>query len=700
MADALHIDVETRSTVDLRKTGAYVYFDDDTTDLWCAAYAFGDGPVDLWVPGEPVPAKIVDHIKHGRLLYAHNAAFERLCFEKKLCPKHGWPVPAIEQWRCTMAMCYALALPGNLEDACTVTRTPVQKDIVGARTMKQMAKPRKPRKDEPSNALLWWDTPEKLKTLYAYCRTDVEAERALHKRLKALSEFEQQIWFIDQKINDRGVKVDTGLAHAALAIVDEARERLDREMRDITDGEVASTSAVNQIKAFLRDVEGLDFGESLAKDQIAELLVRDDLSDRARRVLELRQQGSKTSVSKIDALLNGMQADGRSRGLLQYHAASTGRWGGRRFQPQNIKRPEFKGTDTVVTMVRTGNIDLVEAVYGDCLKAIGDTLRGMVCAEDGHRLIAADYSNVEGRVLAWLAGEDWKINAFREFDAGIGPDLYKLAYGRAFDIPASEVDKEQRQVGKVMELALGYQGGVGAFETMAAGYGVRIGDQYDFLVANAPDEVLSQVDKAWLSRGKSSGIKHETWVSAEIVKVLWRNSHPATRRFWFDMEKTAIAAVQNKESSFRVGRLRFFVKGSFLFMELPSARHLAYAFPKIDKLETPWRDADGNLAFKDALYFKGIDSLTGKWGALTTYGGKLVENACQAVARDLLAEALVRFEDAGYPTILTVHDEAMCEMPDGVGSVEEYEQIMSGLPKWADGLPLVAEGYEAERYRK
>jgi DNA polymerase bacteriophage-type len=696
---SLHLDCETRSPVNLKTTGAYVYFDHPDTDLWCLAYAFDDEPVQLWTPGEPCPEDIAEHINNKGRLVAHNASFERLAFIKILGPRYGWPVPKLTQWYCTMAVALAQALPAGLENACTVTQTAIQKDAKGGRVMKQMSKPRRPRKGEPADALLWWDDAARLQTLYDYCMTDVEAERLLEKRLRPLSDFEQRIWWLDQEINDRGVAVDIELCEAALRIVDEQRERLDREMRQITNGEVAGTGAVNQIKAFLKDIEDLDVGESLAKDTVVELLIRDDISPRARRVLELRQEGSKTSVAKIDALLNGTQSDGRSRGLLQYHAASTGRWGGRRFQPQNIKRPVIEDVNSAIEIVRTGSLDLVEAMYGNALGVVGDCLRGMVIAPKGRKLLAADYSNIEGRVLAWLAGEQWKLEAFQLFDQGKGPDLYKLAYAKAFGLDPDDVDKGQRQVGKVMELALGYQGGPGAFQAMAVGYGVKVGDQWDELKAAASDRVLDRVKDGWESRGKSSGMDGRTWCAAELLKTLWRDAHPCSVGFWHEMEKAAIAAVKHG-GEYEVGKIRFRKEGSFLFMELPSGRELAYAFPKIDKLATPWRDENDEIVYKDTLYFKGTDSVTRQWKVQTTYGGSLVENACQAVARDVLADALIALDAYGYQTVLTVHDEIVAESSERSGTAEHFSELMTVLPDWADGLPLVAEGYEDRRYRK
>jgi DNA polymerase len=699
---SLHIDFETRSPVNLKKTGAYVYFDHPDTDLWCAAYAFDDEPVQLWVPGEPCPSDVREHVVSGGRLVAHNASFERLAFSKILGPRYGWPVPKLRQWYCTMAMALAQALPAGLEDACAVTQTAVQKDEKGSRVMKQMAKPRRPRKDEPADKLLWWDDAARLNTLYEYCKTDVEAERLLEKRLRPLSDFEQHIWWLDQEINDRGVAVDVELCNAALKIVDEQRERLDREMRDITNGEIAGTGAVNQIKAYLRDFENLDVGESLAKDTVVELLIRADLSANARRILELRQEGSKTSVAKIDALLNGTQADGRSRGLLQYHAASTGRWGGRRFQPQNIKRPQIDDVNTAIDIVRTGNLDLVESLYGNALGVVGDCLRGMVIAPSGRKLLAADYSNIEGRVAAWLAGEQWKIDAFKAQDDGTGPEIYLLTASEITGIPLSKLNKkspERQGFGKVPELGLQYQGGVGAFLTMAKTYGVQIATYYDFVTSTVSKDVLTLVEKGWNSRGKSSGVDLQSWWTAEAIKVRWRGRHPAMVAFWREMEDAAIATVTTGEEH-EVGKIRFYKKGSFLFMELPSGRPLAYAFPEIDKMATPWRNEDDEIVYKDTLFFKGTDSVTRQWCVQTTYGGKLVENACQAVARDVMAQALIGLDAWGYETVLTVHDEIVAESTERVGTAEHFSELMTVLPDWADGLPLVAEGFEDRRYRK
>jgi DNA polymerase len=371
------------------------------------------------------------------------------------------------------------------------------------------------------------------------------------------------------------------------------------------------------------------------------------------------------SVAKSEALLRGMSADGRARGLLQFHAAGTGRWAGRRFQPQNLKRPQIEDTDTAISILMAGDADLVEALYGEPLSVVGDCIRGMVAAPPGKKIVAADYANIEGRVLAWLAGESWKLDAFRAYDAGTGPDLYKVAYGRAFGIAPKDVSKPQRQIGKVMELALGYQGGVGAFQTMAVNYGVRL-----------PDEEV------------------------EGLRDGWRSAHSAIKAFWWDLERAAIEAVENPGMTTAVRDIRFKVAGSFLFMRLPSGRFLAYAYPEIQPKTMPWKDDRGEPVVKESLSYMGVNSYTRKWERCFAYGGLLAENATQAVARDILADAMPRLEVADYPIILTVHDEIVCEVASGFGSVEEMVSIMTTLPAWADGCPITAEGWEGARYRK
>lgn len=725
----LHIDFETRSAADLKKTGAYAYAADPTTDVWCVAYAFDDEPIQVWTPGRPLPGDVLDHVLAGGALVAHNANFERVIWRYILAPRYGFPEPDVTQWRCTMTQAYALALPGSLDSAAAAAGLDIGKDMTGRRLMLQMARPRKVTDDvtvigaewramgalaaqyrDAGDAeqaercamraanlrarfeagVTWWDDPEKLARLIDYCRTDVEVERALDKRLRPLSDFELALWHLDQRINDRGVLVDDALALAATRIVKQAQADLDRQMREKTGGAVSRCSNRNELVKWVR-AQGVEC-ESINKAALEELLAEDNpVPAPVRDVLLIRQEAAKASVAKIDTLLRGKSPeDGRAKGLLQYSAASTRRWGGRRFQPQNLRRPEESDIGTLIDVVGTGDFDYVAMLYEKPLSAVADTLRGMLVAAPGHRIVAADYSNIEGRVLAWLAGEQWKLNAFRAFDTFAldemgcrvpdgkggfqrkGHDLYKITAGAILGKRPEDVTKDERQAyGKVPELALGYQGGVGAFVTMGANYGVDL---------------------------------EQTVV--EAIRDGWREKHPKIKQFWYDMEEAAVSAVRDRGSVHRVGRIAFKVSGSWLFMRLPSGGFLAYPYPEIRSFDTPWGEPKMGLT-----YFSTIDPSKRKkivedekngttWARIKTYGGMLAENATQAVARDVLADAMPRLETAGYPIVLTVHDETVCEVPDGHGSVDEMEAIMCDLPAWAAGLPVAAEGFSDRRYRK
>jgi DNA polymerase len=661
----LHIDFETRSVVNLRKTGVYVYAAHPTTDVWCAAWAIDDGPVGLWIPNGLLDIPIGTAVREGWTFVAHNANFERSIWAGILAPRYGWPQPTLEQWRCTMAQAYAMGLPGSLENAAAAVGLEHCKDMGGRDLMLRMARPRRARKGELPNGIYWFDDENRKQRLYEYCRQDVEVERALDKRLLALRPAEQRLWHLDQVINDRGIFVDVDLCNSALKVVETAAAWLNAEMRELTDGQVSATTNVGELSRWLAG-EGFPM-VSVDKEAIDDMLVQSGLPVRVRRVLEIRREAAKASVAKIKALLTGRSDDGYARGLLQYHAASPGRWAGRRFQPQNIVRPTLEDVDAAISVVATGSADAVRLVYGEPLAVVGDCLRGLVRAFPGRKLFAADFSNIEGRLIAWLAGEEWKLQAFRDFDVGQGHDIYKLAYARSFNVQPETVDKPQRQVGKVMELALGYQGGVGAFQKMAGNYGLEVSDD-----------------------------------RADELKMAWREAHPNVVQYWYDLEHAAKSAIMNRGKITSAGRISFRVAGSFMFMRLPSGRCICYPYPKIKDKMTPWGE------MRPQVCYMGVDSYTRKWTECFAHGGLLFNNAVQGTARDIEAEAMVRLADAGYETwdpmghgiVLTVHDEIVCEVPKDFGSVEEFESIITALPAWAEGLPVAASAWTGERYQK
>ena len=655
----LHLDLETRSTLDLKKVGVFVYAAHPTTDVWCAAFAVDDGPIQVWTPGDPCPEVIAWAILGEWPIVAHNAQFEATMWARVLAPRYGWPIPGPRQWRCTMAMALAMALPGHLEGAAAAAGLDNAKDAAGSRLMLQMSKPRSitdPAKglDLGQPAITWWDAPEKIARLIEYCKQDVAVERELDERLRPLSTKEQEMWQLDQTINRRGVTVDVELALAAQPILDTAMALLNVEMKRITDGGVQACSNTGQLAAWLRSM-GFQV-DSVDKAALADNYTFKDAPSFVKRAIELRQEAGMSSTAKLKAMIAVAGPDGRARGMLRFHMATTGRWSGTLIQVQNLPRntPKPRALDGMMALIAAGDTEGLDMIYGPPLQVISSCLRGFIRAADGHELMAADFSAIEARVVAWLAGEERVLNVFR----GDGK-IYEHAAAGIYDVPLEKVTKDQRFIGKVAILALGYQGGVGAFTAMARGYGVEIDEE-----------------------------------KANEIKVAWRKANPNIVQFWYDVERAAISAVRSPGEVFKAGRIMFKQKGSFLFCRLPSSRLICYPYPFICPTTTPWG------AMKDVLWFKGQEPLTRGWTILSTYGGKLVENITQAVARDLMAEAMLRLENAGYLVVMHIHDEVVCEVPEGTGDLKVFETIMAEVPGWAQGLPISAEGWKGTKYRK
>lgn len=678
----LHGDFETRSTIELPEVGIDIYSRHPTTDAWCFAYSFGDEDVDIWTPGEPCPRRVREHIEAGGIFVAHNAAFELAIWNNVMVPRHGWPILKVEQVRCTMATGYAMALPGKLEHMAPALGITERKDVEGGRLMLQMSRPRK---IHPDGRIEWWDATDKLARLYAYCKQDVVVERAMEKRMVPLQSSEWRVWAADQYINNRGVYVDRPAIDAALKVVKWEQDALADRMSKLTEGACGVPTETARLVRWVQ-ARGVDT-TSVAKAEVLDLLAGDKLPTDVRTALLIRQEYAKASTAKLQKMMDAISHDGRVKHILQYHGSNTGRWAGRRIQPQNMPRwPKgfgIKEAEHAIHLLTTLPADraavALDLLYGAPMSVISWLLRALICAAPGHDQMAADFANIEGRGLAWLAGEDWKLAAFRAQDDGTGPEIYKLAYGRAFNVDPNSItkDDERRQVGKVMELALGYQGGVGAFQTMAKTYNVKV-----------PDD------------------------QADEFKVRWREVHPRTRQYWYDLEDAALRAVLHpgqKTSAGAKGRESYFrVAGSFLWCMLPSKRVLCYPYPRVVQIATPW----GEL--KDAVTYKTVPdpndrkkgrivedpTNTNTWARISTYGGKLAENITQAICRDLLAAAILRCEERGYPVVLHVHDEVVTEVPQSKGSLEEFEAICSEVPAWAAGLPVVTEGWRGRRYRK
>lgn len=719
------IDFETRSEADLAKCGVHVYAEHPSTEVLCLAWAIGDEAVSVWNAGEPAPDRLFAHIAAGGPVRAWNAGFELEIWETVL-PRHLPKRPRLraEQTFDTMAQALVLALPGSLELCAHAMRAPMKKDDEGKALMRRMCKPLPPWVKHGTGEK-WLDTPALRARLGEYCRVDVEVERQLAKKLAPLSDSERRHWLLDQTINGRGVPIDLASVANAKRVIASETQRLNAALSESTGGVVAKATnagalqrwlasrgiatdnmrkqtlvdAASQIKAARDAIAKADVPDTL-RDEIAEQL------DDVLQVLEIREDGGGAAVKKLDAMSRSTSADGRARGLLRYHVATTGRWAGTRIQPQNLKRPEFGQSEIedaieLLRDARTG-ADMVRYTYGPPTKVIASCLRAMICAPSGHEFVGGDFANIEGRVLAWLSGEAWKLQAFRDYDAGYGHDLYKLAYSRSFGVSVGDVSKDQRQIGKVQELALGYQGGVGAFMSMAAIYGISIPDLATAVIQAAGAEWPAFVSELW-SRNYSAlhygqwknELTKEQWSALKYVVTRWRNAHPETTSFWYDLQECAHSAVTHRGQVYvtKTGKIRFQSNGHFLFCRLPSGRALAYPNPDI----RPKKD-DVTGEIRDTLSYSTV--IKNHWMRAWTYGGHLAENVTQAAARDLLADSQHRLEDAGYPLVLHVHDEDLSEVAEGFGSVAEYEAIMCASESWAEGLPVAAEAWRGARYQK
>ena len=659
----LHIDFETFSRCELKDAGLANYAADPSTGVHCMAFAFDDLPVDIMTPGEGLPDCIEDHVLDGGLVYAHNAPFEIQIWNNVMAPRYGWPELKPEQCRCTMAMAYAMALPGALAAAAPALGIPQRKDVAGGRVMMQLAKPK-------ADGSFWTpeEAPDKFQQLYEYCKQDVVVERAMHQRLRELPEDEQALWVLDYKINQRGVLVDLPAINKALRLVDAEKARLNADMLKVTGGVVGSCTEVQLLVKWIR-LQGVEV-KGLAKADVLDAL-DGDLPANVRAALHLRKEAAKSSTAKLVAMKDRVSADGRVRGVHQFHGASTGRWAGRGIQVQNLPRPRpsTKPKDIQVMIDLFNNPEKLDMFYGPNMDALADCVRGMIIPAPGHDFVAVDFSAIEARGLAWLAGEESVLEIFR----GHGK-IYEHAAAGIYRCPMDEVTKDQRQIGKVAVLALGYGGGIGAFQSMARNYNVKVADE-----------------------------------EADSIKKAWRLAHPNIVAYWFALEHAAIDALRSGETTTAGpdGReVAFKMKGSFLWCRLPSGRLLCYPYPEIRSLETPWGEKDSlsYMTVVSNVKAKVLDdpASSGTWKRVATYGGSLAENVTQAVARDLLAEAMTRLEANGYKVVMHVHDEAVAEIAceSDTSTLSKIEALMAVVPSWATGLPLAAEGWRGPRYRK
>ena len=657
VAHVLYRDIETRSKISLKKVGAHKYATDPSTEVLCVTYAVDDDPVQRWRPADPVPQEFIEAAASQIwVVVAHNDAFESAIEQHVLHARHNWPLVPLERHRCTMAMSLAAGLPARLGAVADVLDLEHRKDAAGERLMHQISKPRKPRQGEDPAGTYWFDDQVRLDRLYSYCEQDGEVARELYNRLPPLSPDEQALWALSSQINERGFHVDRQFAEAARRIAQAAAPELDAELAELTAGAVTGIYQVARMLQWLQE-QGCTV-QTLGRKTVEKLLEQAGLPPAVHRMLDLRLGGAQAATKKIDALLARARDDDRVRGAFRYHGAATGRWAGEGFQPQNLKRPVVGDLVAAIDAVATGDYQHVKKLYPQPLAVVGDCSRSMIDAAPGHALIGADFSAVESRVLAWLAGEGWKLDAYRRFDATRDPrdEPYCETTCKIFRVPSGSYTKDapERSVGKTCDLAFGYQGGLNAWRNFE------------------PDKF--------------------TDAEVETFKAEWRGAHPKIKQFWHDIDRAALLAVRERGQVVHCGRIDLKFIGAFLQLKLPSGRKISYPQPRIIE------DKNGKhrVVFADNAAGQFSDCRHGQ-GA---YGGLWTENIVSGIARDLLAEAMLRVEGAGYPIVLHVHDEIVCEVPIGFGSTEEFTRLMTRKPAWALELPIAASAWSGPRYRK
>lgn len=645
----LSVDIETFSSVDLGKSGVYRYAESEDFEILLFGYSVNGSPVrvvDL-ACGENLPEEIRKAISDPTVMkWAFNAQFERICLSRFLGMPTGEYLDPVS-WHCTMIWSATLGLPMSLAGVGTVLGLEKQKLTEGKDLIRYFCVPCKATKvnggrtrNLPEHDWIKW---ERFKS---YNLRDVETEMEIQKKLSRfpVPENEWRNYCLDQKINDRGVALDMELAHRAVQCDNQYREFYLRQAREITGLE--NPNSVLQLRDWLWE-RGVEL-DSLSKNAVQDLLP--DTDGDVRKVLSLRQELAKSSVKKYTAMENLVCRDSRGRGLIQFYGASrTGRYAGKLLQVQNLPQNHLPDLETARALVQSGNFDALEMLYDSVPNVLSELIRTAIVPKRGCRFIVSDFSAIEARVLSWFAGEQWRLDTFTQ-----GGDIYCASASRMFGVPVEKhgINGELRQKGKQAELACGYGGSVGAMKSMGA---VRMGVK--------EEELQPLVDA-------------------------WRQANPRIVQFWWEVDRAAKTCVKQHIPT-QAGRLRFEYQSGILFIQLPSGRRLAYAKPRMGE----------NRFGGEAITYEGAG--TGrKWERLETYGAKCVENIVQGTARDLLALALLRLEQAGYPVVMHCHDEAICEVPIGQGSVKEVNRIMAVSPEWAEGLPLKADGFETEFYKK
>lgn len=786
MSNVCHVDGETFSEEDLKSAGVFRYAEHASTEFYVLGYRFdAEKVVTLWMPfdyvpeaivsavlercrekywvpadmetGEPgyykyevrlvvqraVPEDLRDHITKGRdalgngpggEIRAHNAQFERTVLSGTAGKRVNFPRLTIEQCVCTAAKMAAHGLPRALGDAAEALGTH-PKDETGRISMLQLAKPRKPTKADPSTRWTFENAPDKYIDVLVYNVDDVLSECGVDDAVPDLPPYEQKIYELDQRINQRGIRVDLVAVNNVRALIAEYKEFLAVAMEKATADELLGEPGLkptqrDKIAEWIRAHGYPQLGDMQA-DTVKWIIKDPSVPDHVKHVLRIYSTYGAKAVSKFETIVESVCADGRVRGMFLFDGANTGRWSSLIIQLQNLFRPVIDDPETAISAFSSRSLEWIKALYSeDPMKVFASTVRGMLIADDECDLSFSDYAGIESRGVAWLFDEEWKLEVFRKYDTILrdeqtgeilrnkkgeplraGADNYVTAYAEMFQVSIEEVTKFLRQIGKVVELFMAYEGGCGAFVTGAETYQIDLEELAQIAVPMIPEEIKAQAQKMWDDMPQHrAGLPWNQFIPFDSLKRMWRNKHPKIKQGWKDMKSAAEQAVQfpGKPYSIPNGKVAFKVveyKGrSWLYMRLPSGRRISYYKPRWIKEEVVKRvDQWGNEydeVIPGEMRYWGTDTHTRRWMEVSTYGGRLTENAVQGLSACLLRDGMLALEEAGYAIIGTVHDEIITEPKKGFGSLEEANKLMCRGTSWSAGLPLAAEGHRGPRYRK
>lgn len=664
-----HLDFETRSFLDVKKVSSHVYASDETTEVLCLVYKHSTwANSKLWIPEEEeCPFILKKAVLNGEAFKAHNAAFE-FSIWNFCCRRLYSDFPALKwkQLYCSAAEGAALALPRSLDGVAKAVDSPKQKDEEGKRIMQQLARPRKPTKNNPK---VWVDDYEKFEKLFDYCQDDVLTEEACSEILKPLTRYERNVFILDQKINFRGVYCDLDSCHKALKIFELYEKNQLQRLRFITNEYVQTGNQRDRIINYLSTHCGirlLDLTKDYVEDKVEELEEKEFLEGLTEKeangleVLQIRLNLNAAAIKKYHALIRWASDDSRIRNLFLYHGASTGRWAGKGPQPQNLPRGVLKEDETG-TVFKTLHEDIlnlepkkfIKKYEKNVLGALGSGLRGMLCGPPGKELIACDFSSIESRVLFWVSGCKLGLEQYNS-----GTPIYESMAADIYDKALELVNKLERQLGKQAILGLGYGMGWKTFMATCETYRMEVTEE----------------------------------LAKKAVRV-YRDKYFQVPAFWKAQERAAKMALEHPGKAIKAGMIYWQQKGRILYCKLPSGRLLSYFDPKLVEKKTKW-------GYQKEIRFMGVDSKTRKWTRLSTYGGKLTENIVQAIARDLLVESMFKLEREGYEIVLHVHDEVVVEVGEGRGCLKEIRGIMSEVPDWGEGMPIDAAGWRGKRFKK